>query len=243
MIENLGATQDQYDVIDLSDNEIRKLDNFPILRRCHTLFISSNQISRVDASIGEALPSLTTIVLTNNQLTELADLHNLAYVKRLTCLSLLGNPVTKRANYRLFVIHILPTVRLLDFRKVKQKERDAALKMFGVRKPLVPASSLPSDDKDKETSTKPQSQISQTSELTPDQVARIKKAIAEANSLEEVNSLERALKLGIIPESLKETDDTTTGNDTVTSTDIATSNDNDNTNLAPSNGTTDMETN
>eukprot|EP01033_Poteriospumella_lacustris_P020198 gene20198-14759_t len=28
-IENLSVLQDQYDVIDLSDNDIKKLDNFP----------------------------------------------------------------------------------------------------------------------------------------------------------------------------------------------------------------------
>ncbi len=30
-IENLGATRDQFDTIDLSDNEIKKLDNFPLV--------------------------------------------------------------------------------------------------------------------------------------------------------------------------------------------------------------------
>ncbi|KAK1327900.1 hypothetical protein QTO34_012809 [Cnephaeus nilssonii] len=29
VIENLGATLDQFDAIDFSDNEIRKLDGFP----------------------------------------------------------------------------------------------------------------------------------------------------------------------------------------------------------------------
>ena len=38
-------------------------------------------------------------------------------------LSFLHNPVTSKPNYRLFVIHKFPQLRVLDFRKVKQKER------------------------------------------------------------------------------------------------------------------------
>lgn len=37
-IENLGATLDQFDTIDFSDNDIRKLDGFPLLKRIKTLF-------------------------------------------------------------------------------------------------------------------------------------------------------------------------------------------------------------
>uniref|UniRef100_V9ICL0 U2 small nuclear ribonucleoprotein A n=1 Tax=Apis cerana TaxID=7461 RepID=V9ICL0_APICE len=38
-IENLGATLDQFDTIDFSDNDIRKLDGFPLLKRIKTLFL------------------------------------------------------------------------------------------------------------------------------------------------------------------------------------------------------------
>ena len=36
--------QDQFDTIDLSDNEIRKLDGFPLLRRLKSLIISNNRV-------------------------------------------------------------------------------------------------------------------------------------------------------------------------------------------------------
>ena len=39
VIENLGATLDQFDTIDLTDNEIRKLDGFPLLNRLSTLLL------------------------------------------------------------------------------------------------------------------------------------------------------------------------------------------------------------
>ena len=36
--------QDQFDTIDLSDNEIRKLDGFPLLRRLKCLLLNNNKI-------------------------------------------------------------------------------------------------------------------------------------------------------------------------------------------------------
>lgn len=44
MIENLGATLDQFDTIDFSDNDIRKLDGFPFLKRLSTLLLNHNAI-------------------------------------------------------------------------------------------------------------------------------------------------------------------------------------------------------
>lgn len=44
VLENLGATLDQFDTIDLSDNEVRKLDGFPLLKRLKTLLINNNRI-------------------------------------------------------------------------------------------------------------------------------------------------------------------------------------------------------
>lgn len=43
-IENLGATGDQFDTIDFSDNDIRKLDGFPYLKRLKCLFFNNNRI-------------------------------------------------------------------------------------------------------------------------------------------------------------------------------------------------------
>ena len=47
VIENLGTTLDQFDTLDLSDNEIRKLDGFPFLTRAKTLLLNNNRIVRL----------------------------------------------------------------------------------------------------------------------------------------------------------------------------------------------------
>lgn len=48
----LGFWQDQFDTIDLSDNEIVKLENFPHLNRLGTLLINNNRITRINPNIG-----------------------------------------------------------------------------------------------------------------------------------------------------------------------------------------------
>ncbi|KAL6909568.1 hypothetical protein ACP4OV_001849 [Aristida adscensionis] len=121
VIENLGATEDQFDTIDLSDNEIVKLENFPYLNRLGTLLVNNNRITRINPNLGEFLPKLHTLVLTNNRLTNLAEIDPLASLPKLQFLSLLDNTVTKQPDYRLYVIHKLKHLRLLDFKKVKQQ--------------------------------------------------------------------------------------------------------------------------
>uniref|UniRef100_A0AAQ4RVL2 Small nuclear ribonucleoprotein polypeptide A' n=1 Tax=Gasterosteus aculeatus aculeatus TaxID=481459 RepID=A0AAQ4RVL2_GASAC len=130
VLENLGATLDQFDAIDFSDNEIRKLDGFPLLRRLKTLLMNNNRICRIGENLEHSLSALTELVLTNNNIQELGDLDPLATVKTLTLLSLLRNPVTNKKHYRLYVINKMPQIRVLDFQKVKLKERQEAEKMF-----------------------------------------------------------------------------------------------------------------
>lgn len=48
----LLCLQDQFDTIDLSDNEIVKLENFPYLNRLGTLLINNNRITRINPNLG-----------------------------------------------------------------------------------------------------------------------------------------------------------------------------------------------
>ena len=68
MIENLGTTMDQFDCIDFSDNEIRKLDGFPFMHRVKSLMMNNNRIVRVAEGLELSLPNLNTLILTNNSL-------------------------------------------------------------------------------------------------------------------------------------------------------------------------------
>ncbi|KAI6670730.1 hypothetical protein NL676_005615 [Syzygium grande] len=170
VIENLGATEDQFDTIDLSDNEIVKLENFPYLNRLGTLLINNNRITRINPNIGEFLPKLHTLVVCDSQ--------------------------TKIAS------------RVLDFRKVKSKERLEAEQLF---------SSKEVEEEAKKESTKTFSpgevqkvlepieepQAPKVVAPTPEQIIAIKAAIVNSQTLEEVARLEKALKSGQLPADLK----------------------------------------
>uniref|UniRef100_A0A8C0BRP6 Small nuclear ribonucleoprotein polypeptide A' n=1 Tax=Buteo japonicus TaxID=224669 RepID=A0A8C0BRP6_9AVES len=199
VIENLGATLDQFDAIDFSDNEIHWviLQGDPLCYRISAcLFTIGNFCpNRIGESLEQALPSLTELILTNNNIAELCaePLYNLY----LLC-SILRNPVTNKKHYRLYVIHKVPQVRVLDFQKVKLKERQEAEKMFkGKRgaqlakdiarrsKTFNPGAGLPTDKKKAGPS--------------PGDVEAIKTAIANATTLAEVERLKGLLQAGQIP--------------------------------------------
>ncbi|KAG0501609.1 hypothetical protein HPP92_001681 [Vanilla planifolia] len=204
VIENLGATEDQFDTIDLSDNEIVKLENFPYLNRLGTLLINNNRITRINPEIGEFLPKLHTLILTNNRLVNLVEIDPLASLPKLQTLSLLDNNITKKPNYRLYVIFRLKKLRLLDFRKIKQKERIEAESLFASKEAeeeakMIPAKTFtPGEVVDVSDASK-EVQIPKVVAPTPEQIIAIKAAIVNSQTLEEVARLEQALRSGQIP--------------------------------------------
>ena len=83
-IRNLGVTQDQFDSIDLSDNDIQILGNFPKQSRLTSIQLNDNRISSVEGgSIAESLPNLTRLILTGNEIARLEDLDELAQLTSL----------------------------------------------------------------------------------------------------------------------------------------------------------------
>ncbi|KAL6112660.1 snrpa1 [Pungitius sinensis] len=198
VLENLGATLDQFDTIDFSDNEIRKLDGFPLLRRLKTLLMNNNRICRIGENLEHSLSALTELVLTNNNIQELGDLDPLATVKTLTLLSLLRNPVTNKKHYRLYVINKMPQIRVLDFQKVKLKERQEAEKMFKGKRGAQLAKDIAKRTKTFTPGAAAQLEKKRTGPSQAD-VEAIKIAIANASSLAEVERLKGMLQAGQIP--------------------------------------------
>lgn len=197
VLENLGATLDQFDTVDLSDNEVRKLDGFPLLKRLKTLLLNNNRICRIGENLEQSLPNLKELILTSNNIQELGDLDPLATVKSLALLSLLRNPVTNKKHYRLYVINKIPQIRVLDFQKVKLKERQEAEKMFKGKRGAQLAKDIA-----KQTKTFTPGAALQTEKKTGPSAAdveAIKNAIANATSLAEVERLKGLLQSGQIP--------------------------------------------
>jgi len=202
-IENLGGTQDAYECIDLSDNDLIKLGNFPPLKRLGCLMLMNNRISRIASDAFDPLPNLVSVMVTGNKLEKLADLEPLTRVARLERLSLADNPVTKVKHYRPYMINkCSKTLRILDFTRIKEKERKAAALLFaGERGRRLLEEIAPARVVGKEV----EKLAAETAKVgpSPEVVERIKKAIAQAETLEEVTRLEKALKSGVLPEELK----------------------------------------
>jgi U2 small nuclear ribonucleoprotein A' len=95
-IENLGVAKDQYEAIDFTDNDIATLGNFPLSTRLQTLLCARNRISSIQPNLSKSLPKLHTLVLTQNNISELADLDSLHGFTKLTHVSLVDNPVASK---------------------------------------------------------------------------------------------------------------------------------------------------
>ncbi|CAF1250770.1 unnamed protein product [Adineta steineri] len=203
VIENLGATLNQFDTIDFTNNDLRKLDGFPFLPKLKTLYLANNRIARIADNLQEYIPNLDTLMLNNNTLQELSDIDQLSTIPKLAHVSFARNPIAMLKDYRLYVIHLLPNLRTLDYNRITQKEREAASKLYKTKlgdkankkkkgaNTFVPGGDL----------IKQQQQQQQTPRMTKKDADTIKKAILEAKSFEEVERLNALLQAGQMPNS------------------------------------------
>ncbi|KAK5200004.1 U2 snRNP complex subunit [Exophiala xenobiotica] len=212
-IENLGVAGPQ-DAIDFTDNDIATISNFPLSPRLNTLLFARNRIQGVDKRIAEQLPNLTTLVLTANHVKELADLEGLSLCGKLTHLSLLDNPVTRKEHYRSYLIWTIPSLRFLDYQKVRDAERQQANGLFGT-------ADAPSElaAKIKGVKTRafdvPGAGVNGTAEskrkgvrtqLTETEKKRVQEMIKNAKSLAEITRIEKDLAEGKIPAGAADAD-------------------------------------
>jgi len=130
IIENLGIGLDAYDAYDMSDNDITKFDGFPILKKASYFYCNNNRISFIAGDLHIKLPNLKEISLINNDIRSFSDIKRLEKCKQLKTLSLTRNAITLQENYRLFTIYSIPSLRYLDFNRIREKERQDAKRMF-----------------------------------------------------------------------------------------------------------------
>eukprot|EP01002_Notosolenus_urceolatus_P007678 NODE_3049_length_988_cov_12.658147_g2547_i0.p1 GENE.NODE_3049_length_988_cov_12.658147_g2547_i0~~NODE_3049_length_988_cov_12.658147_g2547_i0.p1 ORF type:complete len:228 (-),score=42.81 NODE_3049_length_988_cov_12.658147_g2547_i0:87-770(-) len=187
-LENLGVLNDGFDVVDLSDNEIVSLDNFPELRRLKILILHNNRLVRIDSSCEKTLSSVHTLVAHNSHFRTPEDLKGLQYLPNLHCLSLLGSPICRHQHYRMLCIALLPNLTRLDFQKIHPSERKQAKKLFpsliSKEKPEAGASAVSIE-----------AEAAAERDLAIDEKAKeeLEAAIEAADSLEELQRLESQL--------------------------------------------------
>lgn len=195
LIENLGVTQDQFDTVDLSDNEIRRLDNFPRMRRLKTLLLCNNSIARFGSALGEQISELEALVLTNNKVASLSEIDHLASLTKLRHLSLVDNPVVRSLHYRLYILHKLPHLTVLDFQKVKADERRAAKKLFQSQAGQQHLSAIA--DEGKLLAAESAGKVREKRVMTEEEKRLAQAMIDKATTPEELERVERQLRAGI----------------------------------------------
>ena len=79
-IENLGILQDAYDCIDLSDNSIIIMQNFPLMKRLNSLLLHNNKIKEIVKGLGQYLPSLQNLMLSNNKIEKVSCFYHLSFI-------------------------------------------------------------------------------------------------------------------------------------------------------------------
>jgi U2 small nuclear ribonucleoprotein A' len=193
-IENLALIPETVEVIDLSGNQITKLEGLSRheltlappgaasatpapLRHLKVLLLSNNLISKIDADLIDEpaqLASLTSINLSGNKLAAIEELAAFAQLPQLRFLTLTLNPLTTLPDYRLRIIALLPRLKWLDFQKITAAERKAAHQLAqsppsGASGVAAPLDLLPADTKQ-----------------------LFKLAVAQATSVEQLIALENA---------------------------------------------------
>lgn len=112
-IEHLAVSRDQFDTMDLSNNHLQRIENFPKMERLTTLYLGGNEIHHVDArNLKKNVANLHTLILTGNGVkgwNVIADLGE--GCSKLEYLSLVGNPVTSE-----FVVCTIVCSLLVQYR-------------------------------------------------------------------------------------------------------------------------------
>jgi U2 small nuclear ribonucleoprotein A' len=210
-IDNLGVTKDQHDSIDLTDNVIATIANIPRLPRLKNLYLANNSISSIHPSVSTSIPNLNTLILTNNSFIELGDLEILSEFKVLEYLSLMGNAVREKKYYREWIIFHCKRLRVLDFQRVTDKERSTARGLFLTPDSLPTALSVSLSSARANPASIAQASATKTfipgvdaagragRLMTAEEKERVKEAIKNASSVEEIRKLEATLREGWVP--------------------------------------------
>ncbi|KAJ7985395.1 hypothetical protein DPEC_G00351610 [Dallia pectoralis] len=114
----------------LNNNKIKEFSHNTINCCLTELYLQNNEIKSISGALGH-LTCLRVLLLHNNQMKKLegcmAELRNM---RDLHTVTFFLNPISQEAGYRLYVVHNLPSVQVLDRREVKQEERRRSFQMF-----------------------------------------------------------------------------------------------------------------
>ncbi|CAH1786897.1 unnamed protein product [Owenia fusiformis] len=114
----------------LSKNRLRRLRCLNNNFRLAELYLDQNEMVEISGAL-EHLTCMEVLHLHDNQLTKLENvIYELRKMQNLKVLNLFNNPISQEEEYRLYVIHHVPSVELLDRQAVLKSERDTAKRLY-----------------------------------------------------------------------------------------------------------------
>jgi len=151
--------------------------------------------------LGKFLPNLEVLVLTNNQLKTLEALKPLESLTQLEHISLIENEVSRNKEYRLYLIHLCPTLRVINFSRVKETERELSFEKYGEKEEdeMEEDDDMMEGDENKEETNGNDEEEKITAPIN-DQKA-IAEALSKATTMEEILAIENQLMQGKIPKA------------------------------------------
>lgn len=211
---DIGISQlldtDIFECIDLTDNDLIIVPDFPASHRLKTLLLARNRIRVLSHNFASELYNLETVSLINNFIRSPKELTGITTIKNLKELYLSGNPITNLKHYRLWVIWKFPTLKILDFEKVKKDEKEKATKLFGTHeKPTEIAVKISKSTVDlgleseiKDTKEKLDSDTihiqSTVQRLSTSQRKKLKQELVSATKLADIERIQSILKRGYL---------------------------------------------
>lgn len=127
-VDELDLTEDKYSVIDLSNNQLIEVISLSKLYKLEVLLLNNNhELSSIDP---QSFPKLSSLSLASTNF-KLASIKNFSEFKNLKSLVLIDSPLASLENYRLIIIHLIPSLLVLDFNKISNTEREKSKQLYG----------------------------------------------------------------------------------------------------------------
>ncbi|KAG8443060.1 hypothetical protein GDO86_011762 [Hymenochirus boettgeri] len=121
----------------LNHNKITRITGLANNWRLSELYLDNNELCDITGCLRH-LTSLHTLLLNDNQLVHLQEtVKELKGMTNIRVLNLFHNPLTQESGYRLYIINHIPSVQRLDRKRVIQKEREDAFKLFNPERTAV----------------------------------------------------------------------------------------------------------
>ena len=112
----------------------------------------------------------------------------------LKTLSLIDNAVVLSAHYRLYTIFKIPSLKILDYRKITKKEREEAGKFFATQHGENMLQNIENERQQRAAGTYGGASKA-AMVLTEEQKYQVKKAIEKATTKEQIDYIEKQLKV------------------------------------------------